>query len=166
LFAVVVAWPPSGTDVVLGSTSGSCCRACDAPSRMLCRVGFSLVLSDVGVAEAVRCRRCLAVLGPPRAVAAKRVMSPHECFATWALAAALVVSLGGFLLPRLHLPSRSFALLQLALQVVLLGSRWRTLSLFSWCLLLCFGVLTTLSVVLYPALYSPCFRPPSYWKDT
>jgi hypothetical protein len=40
LFAVVVAWPSLVTDVVLGSTSGSCCRACDAPSRVLCRVGL------------------------------------------------------------------------------------------------------------------------------
>jgi hypothetical protein len=40
LFAVVVAWPSSVTDVALGSTSGSCCRACDAPSRTLYRVGF------------------------------------------------------------------------------------------------------------------------------
>jgi hypothetical protein len=40
LFTIVVAWPSSATNVVLGSTSGSCCRACDAPSRMLCRVGL------------------------------------------------------------------------------------------------------------------------------
>jgi hypothetical protein len=66
LFAVVVAWPYSTTDVVLGSTSDSCCRACDALSRMLCRVGFALVLSDVGVAEVVRRRHCLAVLGHRR----------------------------------------------------------------------------------------------------
>jgi hypothetical protein len=39
LFAVVVAWLSLATDVVLGSTLGSCCRVCDAPSRMLCRVG-------------------------------------------------------------------------------------------------------------------------------
>jgi hypothetical protein len=37
---VVVAWPSSVTDVAFGSTSGSRCRACDAPSRMLCRAGL------------------------------------------------------------------------------------------------------------------------------
>jgi hypothetical protein len=37
---VVVAWPSSVTDVAFGSTSGSRCRVCDAPSRMLCRVGL------------------------------------------------------------------------------------------------------------------------------
>jgi type IV secretory pathway VirB2 component (pilin) len=36
---VVVAWSSSVTDVAFGSTSGSCCRVCDAPSWMLCRVG-------------------------------------------------------------------------------------------------------------------------------
>jgi hypothetical protein len=40
LFAVVVAWPSLVTDVAFCSTSGTCCRACDAPSRMLCRVGL------------------------------------------------------------------------------------------------------------------------------
>jgi hypothetical protein len=49
LFAVVVAWPPLATDAVLGSTSGSCCRVCDAPSRMLCRVGFGDRLGRLSV---------------------------------------------------------------------------------------------------------------------
>jgi hypothetical protein len=40
LFAVVVAWSSLVTDVALSSTSGSCCRVCDAPSRMLCHVGL------------------------------------------------------------------------------------------------------------------------------
>jgi hypothetical protein len=49
VFVAVVAWSSSVTDVVLGSTSGSCCRACDAPSRMLCRVGFGGRLGRLSV---------------------------------------------------------------------------------------------------------------------
>jgi hypothetical protein len=41
LFAVVVAWLSPATDVVLGSTSGSYCQACDVPSRMLYHGGFT-----------------------------------------------------------------------------------------------------------------------------
>jgi hypothetical protein len=109
---------------------------------MLCRGGFAQV-------RCWCCRSCspsslfghpwspTSRLAPPRAVAAERVMPPRGCFAAWASTAALVVSLDRFLPSRLHLPSRIIALLQLALQVALLGLWWRALSLFSCCLLLC-----------------------------
>jgi hypothetical protein len=115
LFAIVVAWPSLVTDVALGSTSGSCYRACDAPSWMLCRVG---------------------------------------------LGGRLVVSLGGLPL-RLHLPSWVLCVVTTCragcvVWVVAEGPISHFL-LF----VVVFGVLTTLSVVLCPALYLPCFRPPS-----
>jgi hypothetical protein len=115
LFAVIVAWSSLVTDVALGSTSGGCCRVCDAPSRMLCRVG---------------------------------------------LGGRLVVSLGG-LLPRLHLLSWVLCVVATCragcvVWVVVEGPIFLFL-LF----VVVFGVLTTLSVVLCPALYSLCFWAPS-----
>jgi hypothetical protein len=51
LVGVVVARSSSVTDVVFGSTSSSRCRACDAPSRMLCRVGLGGRLGRLSVAS-------------------------------------------------------------------------------------------------------------------
>jgi hypothetical protein len=120
LFAVVVAWPSLVTDVALGSTLGSCCRACDAP---------------------------------------------RGCFAAWASAAALVVSLGRLLPPRLHLLSWvpcgvATCLVGCVVRLVVEGPFSLFLAVCCCVVVVVFGVLTTLFVVLYPALYPSCFRPP------
>jgi hypothetical protein len=126
------------------------------PPSPLCRSLPSLLLG--------RPRPLTSCLAPPRAVVVERVMPPRGCFTVWALAAAWVVSLGGFLPPRLHLPSWILCVVAICLascvvRFVVEGSI--SLFLLFVVLLLCFRVLTTFSVVLYPALYSPCFRPPS-----
>jgi hypothetical protein len=120
LFAVVVAWLSLVTDVALGSTSGSCCQACDAPLRMLCHVGLGGRLGRLS-----------------RWIPTATATSPELvlCVVATCLASCVV-----------RLVVEGPISLFLVFVVVLL---------------LCFGVLTTLSVVLCPALYLPCFRPPS-----